>query len=47
MTRRGWLQGLLAAGLWSAFAGRAAAQQVKDMKGIEDLQKNWKLLLAD
>ena len=47
MTRRGWLQGMLAAGLWSAFVGRAAAQQVRDMKGIEELQKNWKMLLAD
>jgi peptide-methionine (R)-S-oxide reductase len=47
MTRRGWLQGLLAAGLWSAFAGRATAQQVRDMKGIEELQKNWKMLLAE
>ena len=47
MTRREWLQGMVAAGLWSAFAGRAGAQQVKDMKGIEELQKNWKVLLAE
>ena len=47
MTRRGWLQGMLAAGLWSAFAGRATGQQARDMKGIEELQKNWKMLLAE
>ena len=45
MTRRGILQGMLAAGLWGALTGRGAAAQaggVKDMKGIEALQKNWK-----
>ena len=49
MTRRGMLQGILAAGLWNAFAGRGAAAQpqVKDMKGIEELQKGWKTLLAE
>jgi peptide-methionine (R)-S-oxide reductase len=48
MTRRGWLQGLLAAGLWGVLGVRGAvAQAVKDMKGIEALQKNWKLLLAE
>ena len=46
MERRGLLQGVLAAGLWSIFSGRGTAAQpvVKDMKGIEELQKNWKLL---
>jgi peptide-methionine (R)-S-oxide reductase len=48
MTRRSWLRGLLAAGLWSALAGRSAgAQPVKDMKGIEALQKNWRNFLAE
>jgi peptide-methionine (R)-S-oxide reductase len=49
MTRRGLLEGMLAAGLWSALTGRAGAAQpqVKDMKGIEELQKNWKILLAE
>ena len=49
MTRRGWLQGMLAAGLWGALTGRgeAARPQAKDMKGIEELQKNWKVLLAE
>ena len=48
MTRRGWLQGLLAAGVWGAFGSRgSAAQPVMDMKGVEALQKNWKLLLAE
>ena len=47
MTRRGLLNGLLAAGLWSAFTGRGgAAQAPKDMKGIAELQKNWQGLLA-
>ncbi len=49
MTRRDLLQGMLAAGLWNALAGRDATAQpvVKDMKGIEELQKNWKTLLAE
>ena len=49
MTRRGWLQGMLAAGLWPALAGRgeAAQPQVKDMQGIQELQKNWKTHLAE
>jgi peptide-methionine (R)-S-oxide reductase len=49
MYRRGFLQGSLAAALWSVVGGRgqAAQQVVKDMKGIEELQKNWKLLLAE
>jgi peptide-methionine (R)-S-oxide reductase len=49
MTRRGLLQGLLTAGLWGAWAGRsgAAQPQVKDMKGIQEMQKNWKLYLAE
>ena len=49
MTRRGLL-GWLTAGLWGAFTGRAGAAQsakVKDMKGIEELQKNWKVYLAE
>ncbi|MBI3919030.1 MAG: peptide-methionine (R)-S-oxide reductase MsrB [Betaproteobacteria bacterium] len=49
MTRRGFLQGMLAAGLWNALTGRgeAAQPQVKDMKGIEAMQKNWKAYLAE
>ncbi len=49
MTRRGWLQGMLAAGLWGALAGRGGAAQprVKDMKDIAELQKNWKIYLAE
>jgi peptide-methionine (R)-S-oxide reductase len=49
MERRGLLQGALAAALWSIFTGRgtAARPAVKDMKGIEELQKNWKALLAE
>jgi peptide-methionine (R)-S-oxide reductase len=49
MKRRGLLQGMLVAGLWNALTGRGEAAQprVKDMKGIEELQKNWKNLLAE
>jgi peptide-methionine (R)-S-oxide reductase len=49
MTRRGILQGLLAAGLWNALAGRgsAAQPQARDMKGIQEMQNNWKMYLAE
>src|SRR5215510_13126060 len=49
MGRRGLLQGALAATLWSIFTGRGSAAQpaVRDMKGVEELQKNWRLLLAE
>src|SRR5262245_32351534 len=49
MQRRGFLRSSLAAALLGIVAGRghAAQQVVKDMKGIEELQKNWKLLLAE
>ena len=49
MTRRGWLQGMLAAGLWNVLAGRSAVAQprVGDMKGIQELQKNWRMHLAE
>jgi peptide-methionine (R)-S-oxide reductase len=46
MQRRGFIQGMLAAGVWGAFAGRAGAAQTASMKTIEDLQKNWRMLLA-
>lgn len=48
MTRRGWLQGMLVAGLWNAIAGRTLAAQpaAKDMQSVEALQKGWKALLA-
>ncbi len=45
MQRRGFIQGLLAAGVWSAWAGRAGAAQLASTN-IEALQKNWKALLA-
>jgi peptide-methionine (R)-S-oxide reductase len=49
MTRRGLLQGMLVTGLWNALTGRSEAAQagVKDMKGVEELQKNWKSYLAE
>ena len=47
MTRRELLQSLLAAGIWTAFKGFAFAAQAASMKNIQELQKNWKALLAD
>ena len=47
MTRRELLQGLLAAGVWSAFPGRSGAAQPASMKAVEELQNNWKMLLAE
>jgi peptide-methionine (R)-S-oxide reductase len=49
MTRRDLLQGLVVAGLWNALTGRgeAAQPQVKDMKGITELQKNWRIHMAE
>ena len=47
MTRRGILKGIVAGGLWNLLPGSTgAAAPVKDMKGIEELQKNWAALLA-
>jgi peptide-methionine (R)-S-oxide reductase len=48
MTRRGLLQGILVAGLWNTLVGRgnAAQPRVKDMKGVSELQNNWKMYLA-
>jgi hypothetical protein len=47
MTRRKLLQTLLAAGIWAAFKDFAFAAQAATMKDIQDMQKNWKALLAD
>ena len=49
MTRREMLGGLLMAGLWNALIGRgeAAQPQAKDMKGITEMQNNWKMYLAE
>jgi peptide-methionine (R)-S-oxide reductase len=47
MTRREILQGLLAAGIWNVFRGIGFAAQPLSMKEVEDMQKNWKALLAD
>jgi len=46
MTRRGLLQGLLAVGVWNALSGRAVAARPASMKDIQELQKNWRMLLA-
>jgi peptide-methionine (R)-S-oxide reductase len=47
MTRREILQGLLAAGIWNVFRSIGFAAQPSSMKEIENMQKNWKALLAD
>jgi peptide-methionine (R)-S-oxide reductase len=42
------LKGILAGSLWNVLPGVAsAAPQIKDMKGIEELQNNWMALLAE
>jgi peptide-methionine (R)-S-oxide reductase len=47
MTRRESLKFFLAAGIWTLLKGRVNAAQPTSMKDIENLQKNWKALLAD
>ena len=47
MTRRESLKIFLAAGIWTALKGRLDAAQPSSMKDIENLQKNWKALLAE
>ena len=47
MTRRGLLQGLLTAGIWSVFNKRGVAAQASSIKTVEELQKNWRALLAE
>jgi peptide-methionine (R)-S-oxide reductase len=47
MTRRELLQGLLSAGIWTAFKGRALAAQPSSVKKVQELQKDWKALLAE
>jgi len=46
MTRRGLLQGLAAA-IWTVWRGRGLAAQPSSMKEVEELQRNWKALLAE
>ena len=47
MDRRGMLQGMLAMAIWNALTGRAGAAQPTSRKTVDELQKNWKMLLAD
>jgi len=47
VTRRGFLEGLLAGGIWSALKGQVSAAQASSMKEVETLQNNWKALLAE
>lgn len=46
MTRRRLLRGL-AAGIWVVWQGRGLGAQPSSMKEIEELQRNWKALLAE
>jgi peptide-methionine (R)-S-oxide reductase len=47
MTRRESLKFFLVAGIWTVLKGRLDAVQPSTVKDIENLQKNWKALLAD
>ncbi len=47
MERRTFWKILAGTPLFFAFARRAVAAQAEPMKAVEDLQKNWKMLLAD
>jgi peptide-methionine (R)-S-oxide reductase len=38
---------MLAAAIWPALTGRAGAAQPASRKTVEELQKNWKMLLAE
>ena len=47
MTRRQLLLGLFAASLWAGFEKKGSAAPPSTMKDIEQMQKNWKSLLAE
>ena len=47
MTRRELLTGMIVAGFWGAIKNLGFAAQPSSMKDIENLQKNWKALLAE
>ncbi|HEX6176182.1 MAG TPA: hypothetical protein VF089_19405, partial [Candidatus Binatia bacterium] len=46
MTRRKLLQAAIAAGIWHLLGGVGRAGQALSMKDIENMQKNWRSLLA-
>lgn len=47
MRRRDLLKGILVTGLWNVLPGQAGADpQARNMKDIEELQKNWMAFLA-
>ncbi len=46
MTRRKLLQAAVAAGVWHVFRNSGFAGQAASMKDIENMQKNWRVLLA-
>lgn len=47
MERRGFIRNLAAMATFGAWFGHEAHAQTADKKGAEELQKNWKTLLAD
>ncbi len=47
MERRGFIQGIVALAAFGSLSGREAVAQSIDKKAVEDMQKNWKQLLAD
>jgi len=47
MTRRKLLKSFLAASIWTAFKDFSFAAQATTMKDVQELQKNWKALLAE
>ena len=47
MERRGFIQGIVAFAGLGVWIGRDAFAQSMDKKAVEDMQKNWKSLLAD
>ena len=46
MTRRELFWSLLATGIWIAFKDRELAAQPSSIKEVEELQRNWQVLLA-
>lgn len=47
MERRGFIQGIAALATFGTLTAREAGAQSIDKKAVEDMQKNWKSLLAD
>ncbi len=47
MERRGFMQGIASLAMLGTLSGRGTHAQSADKKALEDLQKNWRWLLAD